>query len=266
MRIDQAHNLKRIIQKSPKPSDQSSSKKRFGVLSGKGGVGKSVITVNTGILLAEKGLKTLIVDADFMSPSLHVLANVNPTTSLEIWIKKPELDLHHIISPVEKNLYLVTSEGEGFDEHLKDWQYVKLLRRCLLEAEEFDIVLIDFPTGFFGFLNPVLFELDELMIVSTPEPTSVIDTYAMIKILTKEVSYEKIKVIINMADNENEARESVENLNRALTHFLSIQVNALEFIPFSPRVKNSVMSQIPISYNDNQLFAPISEYLAYCLQ
>lgn len=266
MRIDQAHNLKKIVRSEKGTTNSDGKKKFFGILSGKGGVGKSLLAVNTAVLLGQRGLRVLIIDADFMTPSIHVLANVNPEISLEIWLKKPKMELDDIICPINEQVSLLTSEGEGFDEHLKDWQYVKLLRRALRESESYDIVLIDFPTGYFGFLQPVWFELDELILMSTPEPTSVIDTYAMIKLLTKEVTPEKIKVLINMADNDKEAQESVENLNRALTHFLSIQVESLDSIPYSPRVKDSVKSQIPISYSDQHLFAPISDYLAYCLQ
>lgn len=265
MHVDQAHNLKKIIEGSPRPKNGKKQKRIFGFLSGKGGVGKSVIALNSAILLADRGLNVLLVDADFMTPSLHVLSNHSPKNSIELWLQSPELQFEQIRSEISDRLHLVTSEGKGYDVHLKDWQYVKLLRRVLHEAKDYDVVLIDFPTGFFPFMEPLFLELDEIILVTTPEPTSIIDTYAMIKILSKEITVTNIKVLVNMAENNDEANESVENLNRALTHFLSIAVENLPHILFSSLIKESVKLQKPISYENPALFSLVSDYLAYCL-
>lgn len=264
MHKDQAYRLKQISGKAGLKRDSRGGKK-IAFLSGKGGVGKSVLALNSSILLAEAGVKVLLVDADFLTPSLHILANVNPRKSLESWLIHPGETLENLVVPVIPNLHLISSEGEGYHPQIRDWQYVKLLRRVLLEGEHYDLLIVDFPTGYYPFLTPVYFELDEMILVSSPEPTSVIDTYAMIKLLTAEMDISRLKVLFNMVEDEREGRISVENLNQALTHFLSIQVEALPHIPFHPLVQQSVKHQNPISYENKEIFSTLSHYLAHCL-
>ncbi|GAB4175783.1 MAG: MinD/ParA family protein [Calditrichia bacterium] len=265
MVLDQAHNLKKLVKKQDKTNASRNRKKVFGLLSGKGGVGKSLLALNSAILLSEN-YSCLLIDGDFLTPSQHVLANVSPRKSLELWLKKPEISLSELIIPVKSGLDLVTSEGEGFDYHLKDWQYTKLLRRAIHEGNNYDVIILDFPTGYFPFMNPLIFELDEIILISSPEPTSVIDTYAMVKLLVPEVDSSRIKVLINMADNEEEANQSVENLNHALTHFLSISLEPIPPIYYASEIKDSVKQQKPIAYENSSLVKSLSEYLAYCLQ
>ena len=266
MDFDQAENL-RVIQSKTSTSNLNKVEDNIiSFMSGKGGVGKSVIAMNSSLLLGKQGKKVLLVDADFINPSLHVMANISPKYSIEIWLKNKEISLKEMVVPLNKKVDLISPEGTGYSQNLKDWQYTKLLRRVIRESKKYDFVLLDFPTGYFPFMNTVLFELSNIILVSTSEPTSIIDTYAMLKVLNKEIAVKNIKVLINQAENKNDSKNSVDNLNRALSHFLSFKVESTPYIPYSQEIRKSVKQQKPIGYENNSEECEFFSKLAYCLQ
>ncbi len=266
MHSDQADKLRKLQTSVFRNANREIPTGTFGILSGKGGVGKSVITLNTGLALGAERKKVLLVDGNFITPSLHVLANVSPAYSVEIWLKNRNLSLAEIVHPLTDTVDLLSPEGMGYSEELKDWQYTGLLRRVLKEAGFYDMVLIDFPTGYFPFMNTVLFELQHIILVTTPDPTSIIDTYAMVKVLKDEIGTKKIKILVNQAENEEDAEISVENLNRAMSHFLSFTMEFYPPILYAEEIRKSVKYQKPIGYENNQKLTAHFASLAYSLQ
>lgn len=139
-------------------------------MAGKGGARKSVIALNAGLLLGEQKKSVLLVDGDFIKPSLHILANKSPKYSVEIWLKEKELLLMEIVVSLSSKLDLLSLEGVGYNSNLKDWQFTSLLRRVIRESKKYDLVIFDFPTGYFPFMTTILFEIKNIILVTTSEP------------------------------------------------------------------------------------------------
>ncbi len=204
----QANRLKDIVSSS---ENKLPNTKFIAITSGKGGVGKSTISVNTAVLLSEFGYKVALFDADIGLANLDVLLNVRCSRNI-LNVLKGECSLDEIIMPVKKNLILIP--GDSGDEILK-YSDQFIYERFFKEAtslNDLDYIIIDTGAGIGDQTQLFLNAADEVIVVTVPDPAAITDAYATIKITSKFKS--NIHLILNMVKNKKEAQLIFSKINK----------------------------------------------------
>ncbi|MDD2670951.1 MAG: MinD/ParA family protein [Syntrophales bacterium] len=213
------------------------------ITSGKGGVGKTHIAANLAYIFSRMGKRTLVLDADMG------LANIDVILGLA-----PRFNLHHVLSG-EKRMeeILVRGPGDmmilpsasGIQEmaNLSAGQKLTLLDEINGMNTGFDFVLIDTAAGIAG--NVMYFNMaaKEIIVVVSPEPTSLTDAYALIKLLYRGHNEKRIMVLVNMVKNPGEARDVYRKLSKAVEHFLDLSIEYLGYILYDEKVTDAVKQQ-----------------------
>jgi len=213
MKKTQADKLQQLVKEKVEP------KKRFtkfiAVTSGKGGVGKSTISANLAYALHELGFKVALFDADIGLANLDVLLKVNTNKNI-LHVLKGEVEFKDIIVEVEKDLYLIP--GDSGDEILKysDEFMFDRFAEGLDALDDLDFLVIDTGAGIGKEVQTFLNAVDEVLVVTAPEPASITDAYAMIKVLSEK--RDRIFLLLNQVDNQKEANgiyQKIANVAKA---------------------------------------------------
>lgn len=252
---DQAEKLRKIIenlklkQTVNQINDATDLKikhaKLITVTSGKGGVGKTNIAVNIAVALSQMGLRAIILDADFGLANIDVLFGIIPKYSLAdiIYGKK---NIIEILSEGPNGIKFI-SGGSGVEEltKLDQSQLDKFIYNIALLDKIADVIIIDTGAGLNQNVISFSMSADEVILVTTPEPTSITDAYALIKMMSGRDKSKVIKVIINRADNQSEAEDILQKLSIVCEKFLSVNLQPLGYILNDDMVKRAVKEQQP---------------------
>ena len=199
--VDQAKNLKKLVkEKSPQ---KPKTTKFIAITSGKGGVGKSTISANLAFVLSQMGYKVGIFDADIGLANLDVMFGVRSDKNI-LHLLKGQASLDEIIVPINKNLTLIP--GESGDEILKYSNEI-LFDKFVAEVsslDELDYMIVDTGAGIGEHIQLFLNASDEVVVVAVPDPASITDAYAAIKVLSK--NKKRIFMLMNMVKSESEAK------------------------------------------------------------
>jgi flagellar biosynthesis protein FlhG len=216
------------------------------VTSGKGGVGKSNVVANLAVSLAKRGKRVIILDADLGLANLDTLLGLFPKFTLRN-VLSGEVGLEEILLEGPHGIQLIPA-ASGHDEmtNLTQEQKLLLLDQVSRLEGRFDVLLLD--TGA-GISSTVLFFVAaaiETLVVVTPEPTSITDAYALIKVLRSRYAEREFRVVVNMARSELEARRTFSHLARVAERFLHVSLRTEGYIPFDEEVPESVRRQQPV--------------------
>lgn len=216
------------------------------VTSGKGGVGKSNLVVNLALHLANAGKKVIVLDADLGLANLDVLFGVRPQHTLH-HVLSGRKKLLEVVLPVGKNLRLIAG-GSGI-ANLADLS--QDMRDSFLESlahirQYADVLLIDTGAGLSSNVIGFLHYADEVLLVSTPEPTAMADAYGVIKTLANSNhDFPKVSIVVNRAASATEGYGVSNRLIAVSRQFLKVEVNYKGFILEDEAVSKSVRSQKP---------------------
>jgi flagellar biosynthesis protein FlhG len=258
--LDQAESLRRLINNEQSSSaKQNGSSKIITVTSGKGGVGKSNFVVNLGISLQKKGKKVLIFDADIGMGNDDVLMGIYPRYSLFDVINGKEIE--DIIEDGPCGVKLLAG-GSGINqiEDLKQEERDLFLKK-LESLDGFDYILMDTGAGINRSVLAFIACCEEVIIITTPEPTSLTDAYSLVKATDHFKIKNKAKVIVNRAFNDAEGQETFNNFQSAVNKFLKVEVSYLGCILDDKKLIQGVRQQIPfiISYPNSDAAKGINE-------
>ncbi|RFO98058.1 cobyrinic acid a,c-diamide synthase [Rhodoferax lacus] len=217
------------------------------VTSGKGGVGKTFVSANLAAALAKRGLRVLVLDADLGLANLDVVLNLYPKTTLhDVFTGKAKLEDAIIKAPGGFSVLLA---GSGMVEYSRLTPEVRneFLNIMTGLVPHYDIVLLD--TGA-GISDVVLFAVSlasEVVVVATPEPTSLTDAYATIKVLVGQQKRQVIRMVINQTARLGDGRAITVQLQQVLDRFVvtepgrPIKLIHMGDIPADPTVRQAVM-------------------------
>ncbi len=250
---DQAAKLRKIVKEkgsnnNKKKSDLKGTSRIITIASGKGGVGKSNITVNMGFALKSFGQKVLLLDGDLGMANLDILLGISPQFNLS-HVLKEKCRLEQAIFKQSKNFHLLP--GFSGVEDLVDLGYKEINR--LLEISgilenNYDMILIDVGAGIYPSIINFIMASDESLIILTPEPTAVMDAYSLIKVIANNGQDQKLGIIINKTTSEREANDVAQRIKKVVNKYLDLDIVIRGCIPYDEKVKNSVQKQKPL-YN-----------------
>lgn len=215
------------------------------ITSGKGGVGKTNLAVNLALALADLGQRVIVVDADLGLANVEVLLGVSPPRTLFDCLYR-DRDIREVLLPAPGGIHFIAG-GAGFLElaFLDRTRWQKLLEALPLLDSLADFVLLD--TGA-GLSKNVLFFLaaaSEVVVVITPEPTSLTDGYSLIKVLDRLKVHREVLLVVNRAVSEREAAATARRMETVVGKFLSLPVTYIGFIPDDGEVARAVKEQRP---------------------
>jgi flagellar biosynthesis protein FlhG len=225
-----------------------SSLRVFAVTSGKGGVGKSNIVINLGLALARSGLKVLLIDADLGLGNLDILLGLKPKCTIrDVLVRR--CGLSEVIVDGPEGIKILPASS-GFPElaELDEHQKLFLLNELDHYTENLDAVLIDTGAGISR--NVLFFNIaaGEIILVANNQPTSLMDAYALIKILAIRHGRKRFKLLANGVTRCEEAMTVCRTLSGVTERFLGPQValDFLGFIPYDACIPKAVMKQQPV--------------------
>lgn len=248
--MDQAEKLRKIVNEQNRQLENSVFKTRksrvITITSGKGGVGKSNFTANLAIQLQRTDRKVVIIDADLGLANIEVIFGIVPQFNLTdvIYGRK---SIAEIMTPGPLGINFI-SGGSGIQDliHLNSQQLSNFISNLSLLDEYADIILIDTGAGLTDSVINFSKAADEIILVTTPEPTSVTDAYSLIKVLCKNNLIPNIKLLVNRVEDDEEGKEIFNKLYRVSKKFLNIEINELGYLPYDKNLIKSVKLQEPV--------------------
>ncbi len=212
----------------------------FAVTSGKGGVGKTNVVANLAAALTAKKKRVLAIDADLGLANLDLLLGVTPTSTLADFFAGAA-GLDEIIVPNRDGILLLPG-GSGVQEitALRHEQKEALLTELDAMTHEMDIVLVDTGSGISDVVTYFTTAAQEIIVVVTPEPTSLTDAYALIKVLASGHGQKRFWILANNVAGAEECRRIFDALSRTALRFLNASLDLLGWIPRDPQLMRAV--------------------------
>jgi flagellar biosynthesis protein FlhG len=254
--IDQAEDLRKMM----KEMSGNEAVKGYGghrktrvitVSSGKGGVGKTNLAINLGIAYAQLGKRVVVMDADLGLANVNVCLGIIPKYNLFHLIKKQKT-MKDIIIDTKYGIQIVAG-ASGFSKiaNLSDAERDIFISE-LDTLSYADILIIDTGAGVGQNVLSFVVASDEVIIVTTPEPTAITDAYGIIKIIATEVNNPalELKLIVNRATSVIEGRKVAERVINIANQFLNVKVDNLGIIYEDIIIPQSVRKQMPFIIND----------------
>jgi flagellar biosynthesis protein FlhG len=251
---DQAEKLRKLMAQLQPPLEREpirpmlqKTTRVLTVTSGKGGVGKSNIAVNLALSFAKRGLKVLLIDADMGLANIDVLLGLVPQFNL-FHVLLGEKNLKEIIIPTFYGLQLIAAGSGGIKElaNLDEMQRNRFLNLIFELNLNLDMIIIDTGAGISRNVLSFVLAAQEILLVTTPEPTALMDAYGMIKVIHMEQKSARIRVIVNMASPGQEAHEAGNKLVILSKRFLNMDIEVLGTVPRDAEMLRAVREQKPI--------------------
>ncbi|PID30771.1 MAG: cobyrinic acid a,c-diamide synthase [Candidatus Cloacimonadota bacterium] len=248
MENDQAKKLRNIasrLRKNRFEARKNKNIKRIAITSGKGGVGKSSFSLNLGLILSKMNKKVLLIDADINLGNIDILLGLVPQMTLRDIISNDQ-PLERILIKAPGGLTIMPASS-GDLELLKKGSFVKdRIEKELAELElNYEYILIDTGAGIGEDVIDFALNSDEVIVVTTSEPTAFTDAYASIKTITSLKERTNISVVINMVSDEKEGKEIGEKLKIVASHYLQKNIEYKGYIRRDANVTNAIRNQTP---------------------
>jgi len=239
------------------------------ICSGKGGVGKSVLTANVAYQLANtnkninenntiENNKVLVIDADLMFPNQHLIFGVDPNLRLDDWLFE-RATIDRVIYEINPNLAIIAGAVGNIELDLQNNISFVDLYHSILQNTDFDFIIIDANAGISNHLLECATISDKIGIVITDEPTSIIDAYALIKVLREYADNRKMNLILSNIIDDDDADEIIQKINNATQHFLNMSIDMLGIVYYDTNIKKSIISQELLSISQPEI-APVSSF------
>ncbi|HIQ40739.1 MAG TPA: MinD/ParA family protein [Sulfurivirga caldicuralii] len=223
------------------------------VTSGKGGVGKTNVSVNLGVALSQRGKRVLLMDADMGLANVDIMLGLSPKYNLshvldgvkslkEVLVKGPAgIQIIPAASGVKRMAELSALENAGIVHAFSEL------------ADALDVLIVDTAAGIASSVATFCQAAQEVVVVVCDEPASLTDAYALIKVLNQDYQLSRFHILANMTQNEQHGRKLFLKLATVTEKFLNIQLKYLGTVPYDAALKQAVRKQVPVT-----LFKPDS--------
>ncbi len=236
---DQANNLRKLM-------NRAESTRTIAIVSGKGGVGKSNIALNLALLLSAAGNQVAVVDADL------ALANIDILAGVDVWANMADVlagsvELEDIIVDLPQGVHLVPgASGLSHLADLTEFDRNRLLEKLTEIETDYDYVIVDCGAGIGNNVLAFAAGADNVMVVTTNEPTSITDAYAVIKVLAGNDYQGHLSVLVNESTSRHQARETTQRIREVARRFLNICVYDAGHVLEDSRVQQAVSRREPL--------------------
>lgn len=216
------------------------------VASGKGGVGKTFVSVNLSIAFAMLGKKVLLVDADLGLANADIVLGVQSEFSIQDALFKGK-KLANVITKTPYGVDLLSaSSGSKEMVNLGEARMVMFIKDLLSFASTYDVLLFDCAAGIDSSVTSFIAAAPQTLIVATPQPTSVMDVYALTKIIHQGNLSKNIGLIVNMAQNDTQGRKVADALANVTATYLSKHLDLLGIIPETENASRALHARKPL--------------------
>jgi flagellar biosynthesis protein FlhG len=262
--VDQAENLRNLIGGAPGGRLAGEHRRGGGlrviaVTSGKGGVGKTNVTANLAVLAARMGKRVLIVDADLGLANVEIVFGVKPRHHVGDLLNGTH-GAREVLTDGPLGIKILPA-GSGVQRltQLDEPSKLRLVTALDELSDDFDLVFVDSGAGIGDNVLFFVGAASEAILVVNPEPTSIVDAYAVIKVLSQQARVTQFGVVINNVVDELPARDIFPKLTTVTNRFLSASVRHLGYVPRDENLHRSIMAQTPLV--DLFPFSPASRAL-----
>ncbi|MFC1684906.1 MinD/ParA family protein [Pseudomonadota bacterium] len=235
---DQAAGLRRMVNAQPV--------RVIAVTGGKGGVGKTNVSVNLAVAMADMGRRTMVLDADLGLANIDIMLGLHP-----------EYDLSHVLNG-ERTLKEVIVEGPGGVmvvpassgvqkmAELSRVEHAGLIQAFSEVGADVDVLIVDTAAGISDTVISFSRAAQELVVVVCDEPASITDAYALIKLLNREYGVNRFRVLANMVRSAEEGRNLYNKLCRVTDRYLEVMLNYMGSVPYDDSLRKAVKGQKPV--------------------
>ncbi|MEA3406350.1 MAG: MinD/ParA family protein [Pseudomonadota bacterium] len=263
---DQAAGL-RAMQSNHVTTDQPAGGKPVRVIavaSGKGGVGKTNVSVNLGISLSKLGNRVLLMDADMGLANVDVMLGLQTQYNLS-HVLDGEKTLQEIIVEGPAGLKIIpAASGVKRMAQLSAMENAGIINAFSELSSELDVLLIDTAAGIADSVVSFCRAAQEVVVVVTDEPASITDAYALIKVLSRDYQVSRIRLLANMSRSEQHGRQLYNKLSRVCEQFLDVSIDYLGTVPFDHDLREAVQKQSPVTVSyPNSAAAKSFKEMAY---
>lgn len=213
------------------------------VAGGKGGVGKSNITINLAIALAELGRRVVVLDADLGLSNIDILLGLNSKNTIEN-VLTGECSLREVLVTGPGGIRVVpASSGTQKLTHLNSREHAGIIQAFSDIGDDMDVLMVDTAAGISDGVMSFAQAAQEVIIVVTDEPTSITDAYAQIKVLSKDYGLFRFRIIANMIKTPQEGMAIFNKLTKVTDRFLEVALQYVGAVPFDDVLKKAVQRQ-----------------------
>ena len=235
--LDQASGLRKMSQ------NNNNGVKVIAVTGGKGGVGKTNVSLNTAIALGQQGNRVLVLDADLGLANCDVMLGLRVERNLShVLSGECELDEILVEGPAGIKIVPATSGSQSMVE-LSPSEHAGLIRAFSELNTEFDILIVDTAAGISDMVLSFSRAAQDVMVVVCDEPTSITDAYALIKVLSREHGVYKFKIVANMVRSMREGHELFAKLSKVTDRFLDVSMELVATIPYDENMRKATRRQ-----------------------
>ena len=249
--MDQAEQLRNLVKKNNQTGSSRPLARVITVTSGKGGVGKSNTAINLAIQLKKLGQRVIILDADFGLANIEIMFGTVPKHNFCDLIYQGK-NITEIITwgPMDVGFISGGSGIAGLSNLSRDYLIYIIQNLAELDAIA-DVIIIDTGAGISDAVLEFLVASGEILLVTTPEPTSITDSYSLLKALSRHPRFEKdasqIKMVANKVSGKDEGNVLYHKLNAVVSRYLKLNLDYLGMVPQDPALEKAVMQQKPVS-------------------
>ncbi len=240
---DQANGLRQMQNNQQSKFNRNHKVKVIAVTGGKGGVGKSNVSLNMAVALGQQGKRVLVFDADLGLANVDVMLGVRVEKNLS-HLLAGECELEDILVEGPHGIKIVpATSGTRNMVELSPNEHAGLIRAFSELSTQFDILIVDTAAGISDMVLSFSRAAQDIMVVVCDEPTSITDAYALIKVLNRDYGVFRFKVVANMVRSLREGQELFAKLSKVADRFLDVALELVAIVPFDENVRKSVRKQ-----------------------
>ena len=238
--VDQASGIRKMRQIKPKPV------RVIAVTSGKGGVGKTNLSVNLGVALSQMGRRVALLDADMSLANVDILLGLSPKYNLS-HVLHGEKTLEDIMLTGPAGLKVIpASSGVQQMAELSNIEQAGVIRAFSEIDQSLDVLIVDTAAGISSSVVNFARACQEIVVVVCDEPTSLTDAYAYIKLLNRDYGLNKFHIVANMVQSAQQGEQLFNKLGKVTEKYLDVTLSYTGAVPFDEYLRKSVQKQSPV--------------------